>query len=72
MNHSDMPRLQAHIPADCTLEDYWRAPGGGPLHAAWQNKPHRLLYDLVGEIQRLREQIVQLEHGSINLPQNNG
>lgn len=32
---------------ECTLEDYRRAPGGdGPLAAQWQDKPHRLVYDL--------------------------
>lgn len=45
---------------DATLHDYWRAPGSGPLHSEWRNKPHRLLYDLVGEVQHLRNEIQQL------------
>lgn len=38
------------------LNDYWSAPSGdSPLGAAWEDKPHRLLYDLIGEIVRLSE-----------------
>lgn len=37
-----------------SVRDYHVAPGGdGPLADEWRNKPHRLLYDLLGEIQAL-------------------
>lgn len=40
---------------DCNLDDYLNAPsGGGALAAAWKDKPHRLVYDLVSEVKRLR------------------
>ena len=36
------------------LEDYLNAPSGiGPHAFTWSDKPHRLLYDLLAEIQRL-------------------
>lgn len=47
---------------DATLHDYWNAPGGGPLHFEWTDKPHRLLYDLIGEVLHLRDQIQRLEN----------
>lgn len=35
--------------------DYRLAPSGeGPLKNEWRDKPHRLIYDLVGEVERLR------------------
>jgi hypothetical protein len=35
--------------------DYRSAVNGeGPLAATWADKPHRLVYDLCGEIERLR------------------
>ncbi len=34
---------------------YWRAPAGeGPQAATWKDKPHRLVYDCIGEIERIR------------------
>jgi hypothetical protein len=40
---------------DHSLTDYRNAPGGtGPLAATWADKPHRLVYDLCSEIERLR------------------
>lgn len=43
-----------------TLTDYHIAPGGeGPLGAEWKNKPHRLLYDLLGEVQFLRARLAE-------------
>lgn len=42
---------------DFTLDDYHQAPSGrGPLAHEWANKPHRLLYDLLGYIQYLEGQ----------------
>jgi hypothetical protein len=38
-----------------TTEDYRNAPSGiGPLAAQWADKPHRLVYDLAGEVERIR------------------
>jgi hypothetical protein len=35
--------------------DYRIAPGGdGPHAATWKDKPHRLIYDLCREVERLR------------------
>jgi hypothetical protein len=37
------------------LDAYAKAPSGeGPLAAQWADKPHRLVYDLVAEVRRLR------------------
>jgi hypothetical protein len=37
------------------IDDYHNAPSGiGPQAAEWKDKPHRLIYDLCGEIRRLR------------------
>ena len=39
-----------------TLDEYRNAPNGlGPLGYIWSDKPHRLLYDLIAEIEHLRE-----------------
>lgn len=37
-------------PLRYSLDDYHRAPSEGPLNATWQDKPHRLLYDLVAAL----------------------
>ena len=44
-----------------SLADYWNAPGGGPLHDEWTDKPHRLLYDLIGEVLHLRAEVTACE-----------
>lgn len=37
------------------LEDYRNAPSGvGPLAAEWEDKPHRLLYDLCTTLEQAR------------------
>lgn len=37
-----------------TTNDYRNAPGGDdPLGATWKDKPHRLVYDLCSELERL-------------------
>ena len=42
-------------------EDYRQAPGGiGPLAAQWHDKPHRLVYDLCAEVERLRAEVVDI------------
>lgn len=49
-------------------EDYRYAPGGeGPQAATWKDKPHRLIYDLCTEVERLRaarEVFIILGHNS--------
>jgi hypothetical protein len=37
-------------PLAYSLSDYHRAPSEGPLHFTWQDKPHRLLYDLIAAL----------------------
>lgn len=40
---------------DIVLDDYLGAPSGiGPLAHTWADKPHRLVYALIDEIERLR------------------
>jgi len=39
------PRPLAH-----PLRDYHFAPSEGPLNYTWQDKPHRLLYDLIAAV----------------------
>lgn len=43
-------------------DDYRNAPSGiGPLAAEWKDKPHRLIYDLCGEVERLRASVAEFE-----------
>jgi hypothetical protein len=43
---------------DVTTEDFRNAPSGiGPLAYEWSDKPHRLVYDLIREIERLQAQL---------------
>ena len=37
-------------PLSYPLDAYHRAPCDGPLNATWQDKPHRLLYDLIAAV----------------------
>jgi hypothetical protein len=37
-------------PLEYTLKDYHQAPAKGPLNFTWQDKPHRLLYDLIAAV----------------------
>lgn len=37
-------------PLSYSLHDYHRAGLDGPLHAQWQDKPHRLLYGLIAAV----------------------
>jgi hypothetical protein len=42
-------------PQPISVDDYRNAPSGqGPMAYAWRDKPHRLVYDLVAEVERLR------------------
>jgi len=52
---------------DSTLGDYWVAPcEEGNQAYNWSDKPHRLLYDLIGEIMHLRAEIEQLKTKAID------
>ncbi len=47
------PMLSTDIaprPLSYSLDDYHRAPSEGALHYTWQDKPHRLLYDLIAAV----------------------
>jgi hypothetical protein len=52
-----MKRLVSHLRA--SLKDYRSLPNGdesfGGLAYEWKDKPHRIIYDLCGEIERLRK-----------------
>jgi len=37
-------------PLSYSLNDYHRAVIDGPLHYQWEDKPHRLLYDLIAAV----------------------
>ena len=55
----------ARMNPDFTLYDYWTAPCNDTfLRYQWEDKPHRLLYDLVGEIRHLQEEIRVLENNT--------
>jgi len=50
--------FRARMSPDSTLGDYWAAPSGAGNQAyQWSDKPHRLLYDLIGEVLHLRAEI---------------
>ena len=45
------PRPLAH-----PMEAYWTAPSGrGPLATTWEDKPHRLLYDLIAALMEVAD-----------------
>ena len=47
--------LQPSSAPEVETEDYRNAPSGvGPHASTWEDKPHRLVYDLCNEVQRLR------------------
>ncbi len=51
--HAERSNIFVGDRLDYTLDDYWNAPSGvGPLAATWADKPHRLLYDLIAEMDR--------------------
>ena len=48
---------------DFFVEDYKNAPSGeGPLAGTWEDKPHRLIYDLCQEIRKMQRE--RLDQGS--------
>ncbi len=49
--------------------DYRQAPSGkGTQAAEWTNKPHRLVYDLCGEIERLQATVAKLPKTADGVP----
>jgi len=52
-------RILPAVPAsrlEGRVDNYFNAVNGtGPLAAAWKDKPHRLVYDLVDEVSRLQK-----------------
>ena len=47
-----------------TIADYRSALGGnGPIAAQWKDKPHRLVYDLCNEIDRLNAKLPKTVDG---------
>lgn len=58
---SNGDKVTARIQPGCTPDDYRDAVAGiGPLAEEWQDKPHRLVYDLAGELKRLQLQYDRL------------
>lgn len=43
----------ANLPTDLTFECRMAVAGHGPRAADWADKPHRIVYDLCAEIERL-------------------
>jgi hypothetical protein len=41
-------------PLAYTMDEYWNAPGSGPLNYTWKDKPHRVVYDLLAAIIHLQ------------------
>jgi hypothetical protein len=58
-------RMSPRMREDTTTDDYRRAMDGqggfGTLGYEWSDKPHRLVYDLCGEIDLLNAKIAALE-----------
>lgn len=57
--------MGARMREDSTTDDYRDALSGeggfGSLGYEWSDKPHRLVYDLCGEIDLLRTRIAEIE-----------
>lgn len=45
-----------HLPTDLTYEARKAVGGEGPRAGDWADKPHRLVYDLCREIERLNSE----------------
>ncbi len=53
----DWVRARINPPSPIDTWQYRIAPAGeGELSFTWKDKPHRLIYDLCGEIERLRDE----------------
>lgn len=56
-----------------TADDYRLAPGGsvdapfGSLAYDWQDKPHRLVYELAGEVKHLQQEIEHLRSATLQI-----
>ena len=58
---AELTRIRNQPPINTT--DYRNAPSGiGPQADTWKDKPHRLVYDLCTEIERLRAEIATLKN----------
>lgn len=59
----DGMKVTAGLSHGTTPDDYRDAMSGdGPLAGTWLDKPHRLVYDLAGEVLRLQAHVAELEH----------
>jgi hypothetical protein len=60
-----MATLTARMREGATTEDYRKALDGegdlGSLGYEWSDKPHRLVYDLCGEVDALNAEIAKLK-----------
>lgn len=55
------PKLEP-VSTALTLQDYYLAPGGkNGLSPTWDDKPHRLVYDLVKEVVKCHD--IMMNHG---------
>jgi hypothetical protein len=46
-----------HMPTDLTYECRMAVSGEGPRSGDWFDKPHRIVYDLCQEIEKLKAQL---------------
>ena len=52
----DLASSIAPRPLDHPIDAYWKAPSGvGPLAKQWENKPNRLIYDLIAALMQQSE-----------------
>jgi hypothetical protein len=57
--------VQSQMDPGCTPDDYRAAVSGvGPKAQEWVDKPHRLVYDLAGEVKRLQAELASLKNTS--------
>ena len=57
-----MKDKRARMEAGWTAQDYRASMSpDGPMYGAWQNKPHRLVYDLCGEVEYLQGELRRLK-----------
>jgi hypothetical protein len=55
--------VQSQMDPGCTPDDYRDAVYGvGPKAQEWMDKPHRLVYDLAGEVKRLQAELASLKN----------
>lgn len=57
--------VQSQMDSGCTPDDYRAAVHGiGPKAQEWVDKPHRLVYDLAGEVKRLQAELASIKNTS--------